>query len=73
MRSVKAYTVTAEALASEVADIRSGDAGYTEDEQIIALEVVVEIASKLAAEFEYDNPAGFDRQRFMTDAGVNIN
>jgi hypothetical protein len=71
MRSTHAYTLAADALATEVAEIEAYRPDWTEDEMISSLETAREIAIKLADAFESANPAGFDRQRFLTDAGVN--
>lgn len=71
VKPVKAYTLTAEILAAEVAEIRSGDLRLPEEEVAASLETVRSIAERFAEAFEYDNP-GFDRVRFFTDAAVNL-
>lgn len=71
VKPVKAYTLTAEILSAEVAEIRSGDLRLPEGEVAASLETVRSIADRFAEAFEYDNPR-FDRQRFLTDAAVNL-
>lgn len=71
MRSIKAYTITAEALASEVAEIQSGVPYPDPIERAIALETAQNIGARLADEFEHDNPNGFDRERFLADSLTN--
>jgi hypothetical protein len=72
MRSVKAYTATADVLADEVEKIDSNRETWTENEVHASLETIRDIAVKLADAFEDDNPAGFDRARFFANAGIII-
>lgn len=69
MKPVRAYTLTAEILSAEVAEIRSGDLRLPEGEAAASLETVRSIADRFVEAFEYDNPH-FDGPRFLKDAGV---
>lgn len=68
MRSIHAYTMTAETLAAEYERINVGPRGrMTREEKQQALRTHAEITEKIAEAFEADNPRGFDKDRFFDD------
>jgi len=63
------YRETASAVRSQVAQILASE-NLTDGERLVAIEALNNVAGPLADIFEKDNRRSFDRERFLTDAGL---